>query len=319
MPICRRDVRALGPMALSAAYLNAALLGLRAPGDLALRYAVLCYWHKPIRPARVVPQQRRSIPSGLCCRATCLRLAARGDVPPVATTVQALGPSCQKLQARRCLKVTDTVIPTFNRSETILRAVGSVLSQTHTDLELLVIDDGGSDATPETLARIADPRVRLLSHDPHNRGAAAARNTGIQAARGAFCGVLHSDDQWLPRKLELQLAALKDAPSDKAVSCHGVHMHLLDHGIERDQPLGSSADWKVRRTLGCDLRARPTLLARREAFARVGLLDEALPRFEDWDWRPRYACAEVAYRRCASVWRMCGTGAGIWATSTICW
>ena len=53
---------------------------------------------------RVVRQQRRSIPSGLCCRATCFRLAARGDVPPVATTVQALGPSCRKLQARRCLK-----------------------------------------------------------------------------------------------------------------------------------------------------------------------------------------------------------------------
>jgi glycosyltransferase involved in cell wall biosynthesis len=91
------------------------------------------------------------------------------------------------------------VIPTFNRSETILRAVGSVLSQTHTDLELLVIDDGGSDATPETLARIADPRVRLLHH-PHNRGAAAARNTGIQA-RGASSGVPRPDDQWLPRKL----------------------------------------------------------------------------------------------------------------------
>ncbi len=56
------DVRALGPMALSAAYLNAALLGLRAPGVPALRYAVLCFWHKPIWPARVVRQQRRSIP-----------------------------------------------------------------------------------------------------------------------------------------------------------------------------------------------------------------------------------------------------------------
>ena len=87
----------------------------------------------------------------------------------------------------------------------------------------------------------------------------------FSAARGAFVAFLDSDDQWLPRKLELQLAALKDAPSDKAVSCHGVHMHLLDHGIERDQPLGSSADWKLRLTLGCDLSPGATLLARREA------------------------------------------------------
>jgi hypothetical protein len=55
-------VRALGPLALSAAYLNAALLGLRAAGIPALRYAALSYWHKPMWPARVVRQQRRSIP-----------------------------------------------------------------------------------------------------------------------------------------------------------------------------------------------------------------------------------------------------------------
>ena len=182
------------------------------------------------------------------------------------------------------------IIPTHDRAATILRAVDSVLSQTHADFELLVIDDGGSDATPGILARIVDPRLRLLRH-AHNRGAAAARNTGIEAARGVFVAFLDSDDQWLPRKLELQLAALKAAPAETAVSCHGVYMHLLDHGIEREQPLAASVDWSLRLALGCDLSPGATLLARREAFARIGPMDEALPRFEDWDWLLRYACA----------------------------
>src|ERR1700677_5167969 len=103
------------------------------------------------------------------------------------------------------------VIPTHDRAETIMRAVGSVLSQTHSDFELLVIDDGSNDTTPALMAQVADPRLRLLQHT-HNRGAAAARNTGIEAACGRFVAFLDSDDEWSPLKLELQLAELKAAP-----------------------------------------------------------------------------------------------------------
>lgn len=180
------------------------------------------------------------------------------------------------------------VIPTYDRAGTILRAVRSALGQTHRDLEVVVVDDGGSDRTPELLAALGDPRLRLLRHD-RNRGAAAARNTGIAAACGPFVAFLDSDDEWLPRKLEVQLAALRAAPAEAAVSCHGVHMHLLDHGIEREQPLEPSEDWFLRLVLDCDLSPGTTLLARREAFVRIGPLDETLPRFEDWDWLLRYA------------------------------
>jgi glycosyltransferase involved in cell wall biosynthesis len=180
------------------------------------------------------------------------------------------------------------VIPTYDRAGTILRAVGSALGQTHRDLEVVVVDDGGSDRTPELLAGLGDPRLRLLRHEC-NRGAAAARNTGIAAACGAFVAFLDSDDEWLPHKLAVQLAALRAALPAEAVSCHGVHMHLLDHGIEREQPLEPSENWFLRLALGCDLSQGTTLLARREAFARTGALDETLPRFEDWDWLLRYA------------------------------
>jgi len=201
------------------------------------------------------------------------------------------------------------VIPTYNRAASIVAAVRSVLSQTWGDFELLVIDDGGSDETPELLHRLGDPRITLLRH-ASNRGAAAARNTGINAASGEFVAFLDSDDQWLARKLELQLAALKAAPSGQAVSCHGVQMHLLDHGIEREQVSEPTTDWFARLALGCDLSPGTTLLARREAFARIGLMDETLPRFEDWDWLLRYAQAGggiVALREVlAHVWNRRG-------------
>lgn len=182
------------------------------------------------------------------------------------------------------------VIPTYNRQDTILRAVGSVLGQTHRDLELIVVDDASTDDTEAVLAGIGDPRLRQHRHT-QNRGAAAARNTGIAAATGDCIAFLDSDDAWLPHKLELQLAALRAAPAEQAVSCHGVVMHLLDHRIEREMPLQPAADWKLRLALGCDLSPGATQLARREAFARTGPLDETLPRFEDWDWLLRYAQA----------------------------
>ncbi len=180
------------------------------------------------------------------------------------------------------------VIPTYNRAGTILRAVNSVLGQTHSDFEVIVVDDGSSDDTAGLLAGIGDNRVRLLRHD-RNRGAAAARNTGVAAAAGEFVAFLDSDDAWLPQKLAVQLVALRAAHPDQAVSCHGVLMHLLDHQVEREQPLENSEDWLLRLTLDCNLSPGTTQLARRDVFARIGFLDETLPRFEDWDWLLRYA------------------------------
>ncbi len=182
------------------------------------------------------------------------------------------------------------VIPTYNRASTIGRALDSVLNQSVRDIEVLVVDDGSTDATVATVEAVADQRVTLLRHAT-NKGAAAARNTGIRAARAPFIAFLDSDDAWLPGKLTAQLAALRAAPAGQDVSCHGVHIHLLDHGVERDQPLEASADWFARLVRDCNLSPGATQMTRREAFDRVGLLDETLPRFEDWDWLLRYTAA----------------------------
>lgn len=179
------------------------------------------------------------------------------------------------------------VIPMFNRVATIRRAVDSALSQSFRDIEVIVVDDASRDESVATVAAIDDPRLRLLRRES-NGGASAARNAGVAASRGSLIAFLDSDDEWFPRKLEIQVAALEAAPAHAGVSCTGVEMHLLDHAVTRQQPLVDSSDWARRLAMDCDLSPGTTQLTRRAVFDAIGPLDETLPRFEDWDWLIRY-------------------------------
>src|SRR3954471_13927034 len=92
------------------------------------------------------------------------------------------------------------VIPAHNRAATLGRAVESVLSQTRQDFEIAIVDDASTDGTVAAIAAMHDDRIRLIRHD-RNRGACAARNTGIRAGSAPFVAFLDSDDEWLPHKL----------------------------------------------------------------------------------------------------------------------
>ena len=99
------------------------------------------------------------------------------------------------------------VIPTFGRPELVCRAIRSVVAQTVTDIQITVVIDGDDPATVAALSTIGDDRLRWIIHD-EARGAGQARNTGAEAAAGKWIAFLDDDDEWLPTKLERQLAAV---------------------------------------------------------------------------------------------------------------
>ena len=106
---------------------------------------------------------------------------------------------------------TSVIIPTYNYGRFLREAIESVFAQTVSDFEVIVVDDGSTDDTPEILASISDPRLR--SFRISNSGSSVARNRGMQEASGEFIAFLDADDRWRPRKLELQLSILMSEPS----------------------------------------------------------------------------------------------------------
>jgi glycosyltransferase involved in cell wall biosynthesis len=110
--------------------------------------------------------------------------------------------------------VISVIIPTYNRAHLVGRAIRSVLAQTFQDWELIVVDDGSSDNTEEVVCSFQDPRICYISHEV-NRGGSAARNTGIKVARGEYVSFLDSDDEWLPEKLEKQLACFRNTQMEQ--------------------------------------------------------------------------------------------------------
>jgi glycosyltransferase involved in cell wall biosynthesis len=121
-------------------------------------------------------------------------------------------------------------MPVYNVERFVVQAMCSVLDQTFTDFELIVVDDGGSDRSINICEMLADHRTRIVRQA--NRGLAGARNTGIAEARGEFVAILDSDDAWVPNKLERHIAHLQTDP-ELGVSYAG--SVLID---EAGQPLG---------------------------------------------------------------------------------
>ena len=182
--------------------------------------------------------------------------------------------------------LVSVVIPTFNRPEATERAARSVLAQTHRALELLVVDDGSTDGTGERVARLGDPRLRVVRQP--NGGVARARNRGLGEARGAYIAFLDSDDEWRPDKLARQVAAMEAAPARVGFCSTGAEIRSAA-GVEirRGGPRGDA----FAALLVTNLVHAPTScgLIRREVFEAVGGFDPDLPAIEDWEWLQRVA------------------------------
>jgi glycosyltransferase involved in cell wall biosynthesis len=112
-------------------------------------------------------------------------------------------------------KTVSIILPTYNRADTIVRAIESVQAQTFQDWELIVVDDGSTDGTAELIANL-EPRMTLIRQE--NRGFTEARNVGIRASTGEYLAFLDSDDEFMPHHLELCVAFLEAHPDEQFVS-----------------------------------------------------------------------------------------------------
>ena len=120
-----------------------------------------------------------------------------------------------------CKQQVSVVIPTYNRTQQTIAAIESVLAQTYTNFEIIVVDDGSTDDSGQKIQQYirqrTDTRQQILFFGQPNQGASVARNTGISKARGKFIAFLDSDDSWDPEKLEYQIQALEQFKNECGV------------------------------------------------------------------------------------------------------
>ena len=119
--------------------------------------------------------------------------------------------------------LVSVIVPAYNAERFLGRALRSGLAQTYPNLEIIVVDDGSTDRTPEVIRSFTDARVRHLSQP--NRGQGAARNLGIRASAGRYVTFLDADDVYLPLKVERQVEFLTVHPDCEVVFCDALHFY----------------------------------------------------------------------------------------------
>ena len=185
------------------------------------------------------------------------------------------------------MAVVSVVIPTFNRAQKVVRAISSVQSQTFTDVEIIVVDDGSTDGTKKEVEQF-DDIVTYVAHSS-NLGVSAARNTGIKGSGGPLIAFLDSDDHWLPEKLAVQVCFFDEYP--EAVACQTEEVWIRNG--RRVNPmkkhLKPSGDI-FEPSLKLCLVSPSAVMLKRSLLDEVGLFDEGLPVCEDYDLWLRISC-----------------------------
>lgn len=181
------------------------------------------------------------------------------------------------------------IIPTYNNEKTIQETINSVLEQTFTDIEIIVINDGSTDNTVAAVQQIIDSRINVYSYE--NGGPATSRNRGIVKSQGEYLSFIDADDLWIKDKLEIQYQALQDHPL-AAVAYSGTDWideqgHFLHHA-SAPGPSGHVYNYALLYNL---FGSGSNFMVRREALFSVQASDQDFNSFfdeftkpsEDWD------------------------------------
>jgi glycosyltransferase involved in cell wall biosynthesis len=184
------------------------------------------------------------------------------------------------------------VIPAYNVENVISRTIESVLAQTHPANEIIVVDDGSTDNTVEAVRRFGD---KVILIEQKNAGASSARNTGIKAAKSQWIALLDADDEWLEKKLELQIDLLKQNPDLNWITGN-YYLYDCQTGIKTDALTQSDLS-NISNALGEGNQFNnffdaymvrghgntDTMLIKRELLIKAGMFDVDLPRINDYD------------------------------------
>ncbi len=175
--------------------------------------------------------------------------------------------------------LVSVIIPTFDRRSMVVDAVESVLKQSHSRYELIVVDDGSQDGTVKRLQRYGS-RITVLSQP--NRGVAAARNSGVRWSGGRYLAFLDSDDLWHPGKLETQIAFMERNPGVQICQTEEIWVRngvRVNPKKRHHKPSGDI----FRASLDLCLVSPSAVMMTRELFMRLGGFDETFDVCEDYD------------------------------------
>jgi glycosyltransferase involved in cell wall biosynthesis len=185
------------------------------------------------------------------------------------------------------------VIPVYNGAAFVADAIESVLRQKHAPLELVVVDDGSTDETPQILSDFGN---RISVWRQRNRGAPAARNAGIRSSRGEFLAFLDADDLYPDGYVQRFIEAAARVPEAEVFHCGWQAFDLEGHPLYANEtPLPLDAD-PFHQMLLTGSPHTAALFLRRSVLSRVGMFDESLAPQEDWDFWLRLAVSSARFQ-----------------------
>jgi glycosyltransferase involved in cell wall biosynthesis len=177
--------------------------------------------------------------------------------------------------------LVSVVIPIYNGEKTIEKTINSVISQTHQELELIIVNDGSEDTSLEVINSIYDPRINVFSYQ--NSGVSKSRNRGIEKSTGEFITFLDADDLWTSDKLELQIQALQSNPNAGLAYSWVDYINSFEKITRPGSRINASGDVLEKLILRYFLDNGSNALIPRKILEKIGYFDESLTYGEDWE------------------------------------
>ncbi len=171
------------------------------------------------------------------------------------------------------------IIPVYNRAKPVTRAIDSVLKQTRPPLEIIVVDDGSTDETPDVLRQYGS-KIKIIRQA--HRGVSAARNRGIRSSRGQWIALLDSDDEWLPKKLAMAEKFHRGHPEYLIFQSEEIWIRKGKR-VNPKKKHRKYGGWIFKQSLPLCIVSPSAVIFHRSLLEQVGLFDESFPVCEDYD------------------------------------